>query len=150
MLPSGDLMVRTYGDRRARPTRAFLKRLKGSPRNASQRTADHRGQEPLTVTPEQAEQLSLASHQTTIQMVLRNSLDCEVPRQRNSSTSGWRGSRMRRDTWTAIATRHRGRFPGLQPSFRECGAGKQGAFRYYYLRGIGFTRLGLSQRYSIS
>jgi hypothetical protein len=36
----------------------------------------------LTVTPEQAEQLSLASHQTTIQMVLRNSLDCEVPRQR--------------------------------------------------------------------
>jgi pilus assembly protein CpaB len=32
----------------------------------------------LLVTPEQAEQLSLASHQTTIQLVLRNPLDREV------------------------------------------------------------------------
>ena len=32
----------------------------------------------LLVTPEQAEQLSLASHQTTIQLVLRNPLDRDV------------------------------------------------------------------------
>jgi len=32
----------------------------------------------LLVTPEQAEQLSLASHQTTIQLVLRNPLDGDV------------------------------------------------------------------------
>ena len=34
----------------------------------------------LLVTPEQAEQLSVASHQTTIQLVLRNPLDREVPK----------------------------------------------------------------------
>ena len=32
----------------------------------------------LLVTPEQAEQLSLASHQTTIQLVLRNPLDQDI------------------------------------------------------------------------
>lgn len=37
----------------------------------------------LLVTPEQAEQLSLASHQTTIQLVLRNPLDRDV-----STTTG--------------------------------------------------------------
>jgi pilus assembly protein CpaB len=39
----------------------------------------------LLVTPEQAEQLSLASHQTTIQLVLRNPLDRDVAKTRGAA-----------------------------------------------------------------
>jgi len=54
----------------------------------------------LLVTPEQAEQLSLASHQTTIQLVLRNPLDRDV-----TTTSG-----------TAMAALFGGKFkmPGIK------------------------------------
>ena len=52
----------------------------------------------LLVTPEQAEQLSLASHQTTIQLVLRNPLDREVTQTPGTAMSQLFGGRFKMPT----------------------------------------------------
>ena len=57
----------------------------------------------LLVTPEQAEQLSLASHQTTIQLVLRNPLDRDVAKTPGVALGQLFGSKAKPVSEAAVA-----------------------------------------------
>jgi pilus assembly protein CpaB len=73
----------------------------------------------LLVTPEQAEQLSLASHQTTIQLVLRNPLDREVTKPPGVALSQlFGGSKPKRADPPAPAPRSRPH-PAAKPVLAE-------------------------------
>jgi len=58
----------------------------------------------LLVTPEQAEQLSLASHQTTIQLILRNPLDRDVTQTPGTAMAALFGGKFKMPTGAAGST----------------------------------------------
>jgi pilus assembly protein CpaB len=73
----------------------------------------------LLVTPEQAEQLSLASHQTTIQLVLRNPLDRDVAKTQGVALSQlFGGSKPKPAQAPSVAPRSRPR-PPAKPVIAE-------------------------------
>jgi len=74
----------------------------------------------LLVTPEKAEQLSLASHQTTIQLVLRNPLDRDVAKTPGVALSQlFGGSKPKIPDATASAPRSRRPRPVAKPVVAE-------------------------------
>ena len=72
----------------------------------------------LLVTPEQAEQLSLASHQTTIQLVLRNPLDREVAKTPGVALAQLFGGKPKPEPAPAPTVRPRPR-PAAKPVVTE-------------------------------
>jgi pilus assembly protein CpaB len=75
----------------------------------------------LLVTPEQAEQLSLASHQTTIQLVLRNPLDRDVAKTPGVALAQLFGAKPKPEQAPAPPVRPRPR-PPVKPVVTEAAA----------------------------
>lgn len=71
----------------------------------------------LLVTPDQAEQLSLASHQTTIQLVLRNPLDREEAKTQGTAVASlFTGTRVKLKDIDGLETEPKRRVVAKQPA----------------------------------